>query len=244
MNKELIKKRFGRKLSTYDENARIQKQMAEKLINMIPGNGCCKNILEIGCGTGLLTKLAESRLSFKNYTALDIVSECESFIKEINPEMEFVGEDIEKYVEETNVSYDLIISNASLQWVENIPEIAEKLIEKLEDGGTLLFSIFGCENFREICYIIGKTLPYLSKKELEQKLSKFFPYIEEEIRIMAFSSPLDVLKHIQNTGVNALNQESWTKNDLIRFENEYNSLCANHPTLTYNPIYVKIQKSI
>ena len=36
--------------------------------------------------------------------------------------------------------------------------------------------------------------------------------------------------------------KTWTKKDLISFEKEYNSFCANHPTLTYNPIYVKIQK--
>ena len=34
MNKELIKQRFSRKLNSYNENAHIQKQMAEKLINM------------------------------------------------------------------------------------------------------------------------------------------------------------------------------------------------------------------
>ena len=59
---------------------------------------------------------------------------------------------------------------------------------------------------------------------------------------MAFKTPQEVLKHIQNTGVNALSSEVWTKRDLINFEKEYNGFCANRPTLTYNPIYIKIQK--
>ena len=59
---------------------------------------------------------------------------------------------------------------------------------------------------------------------------------------MAFKTPIEVLKHIQSTGVNAISSETWTKKDLENFENGYNNFCANRPTLTYNPIYVKIQK--
>lgn len=242
MNKELIKQRFSRKLNSYNQNARIQKQMAEKLISMAPFDKENSDILEIGCGTGLLTELAVKNLSCIKYTAMDIVSGCESYIKKINPKIEFVLCDIEEYIKETDKSFDLIISNASLQWIENLPDIIQNLMEKLKPNGILLFSIFGVENFREIYYVLGKTLPYLSKNELEKTLIKYQPVIEEEVRVMAFKSPKDVLKHIQNTGVNAISTEIWTKKDLISFEKEYNVFCAYHPTLTYNPIYIKIQK--
>ena len=239
MNKELIKKRFGRKLSSYNTHARIQKQMAEKLINLVSGEK--ENILEIGCGTGLLTKLVSDKLSFGKYVALDIVSGCGDFINKINKNIEFVNCDIENYINNTE-KYDLIISNASLQWIENLPDFIHKLYSKLKNGGTLLFTTFGTENFREIYYVMGKTLPYYSIKELREKFSELSPTIEEEIRVMAFKTPIEVLKHIQSTGVNAISSETWTKKDLENFENGYNNFCANRPTLTYNPIYVKIQK--
>ena len=241
MNKELIKQRFSRKLGSYDENAKIQKQMAEKVLEFLPSSDYA-SVLEIGCGTGLLTKLAEKRLKYSKYTALDIVSGCEKYIKSINSNIEFVSSDIEEFIEKKDTKYDLIISNASFQWVENLPVFINKLVQRLNPNGNLLFTTFGTENFREIYYVLGKTLPYLSKKELEESLFEHSPVIEEEVRVMAFRTPKDVLKHIQDTGVNALSQETWTKSDLMSFEKGYNSFCANRPTLTYNPIYVMIQK--
>jgi len=244
MNKELIKTRFRRKLSSYNDNARIQKQMAERLIGFIQSTEKQNfgEILEIGCGTGLLTELAVNKFNFSNYTALDIVPECENYIKDIHSKIEFISSDIEEYIETSDKTYDLIISNASLQWVENLPDFIKKLTKKLNPSGKLLFSTFGKENFREIYYVLGKTLNYYSKKELSNIFADYIPIIEEEVRIMAFDNPKDVLKHIQSTGVNAILSESWTKRDLVSFEKEYNAFCFNRPTLTYNPIYVFITK--
>lgn len=244
MNKELIKKRFGRKLKEYNENARIQRRMAEKLISMLSQTQkeSPSDILEIGCGTGLLTEYSVNNLSYKTYTAIDIVPECEEYIKSINNEIDFVSGDIEEYIVSDNKKYDLIISNAALQWIDNLTGFVDKLTDKLKDGGILLFSSFGTENFREIFFVTGKTLSYFSKKEYEEKLEKYKPLIEEEAWVMAFKTPQEVLKHIQSTGVNALSSEAWTKRDLMNFEKEYNGFCANRPTLTYNPLYIKIQK--
>ena len=50
-------------------------------------------------------------------------------------------------------------------------------------------------------------------------------YIYPEIYVMAFDSPKDVLNHLKLTGVNAIENKSWTKKDLINFENGYRNLC-------------------
>ena len=64
--------------------------------------------------------------------------------------------------------------------------------------------------------------------------------IEPERHIMAFDTPKDVLKHLQLTGVNAIESVSWTKKDLLKFENGYKNICSRRPTLTYNPVFIKI----
>lgn len=239
MNKDLIHSRFAKHLKDYKDNAKIQKIMAEKLISFCSQKEY-KNILEIGCGTGFLTEQAVKNLKFENYTAIDIVEDCEPFIKKIDERISFICEDIEKY-NNTLYDQDLIIANASLQWTENFIETVNNLVKHLNKGGELIFSTFGKENFREFFYIMGTSLEYYSETELKQIFSDAIIY-PPEIHIMSFNEPKDVLKHLKLTGVNAIENTVWTKKDLKRFEQEYSSICGNKITLTYNPLYLKFSK--
>ena len=241
MNKELVQNRFSKMLSSYNENAKIQKKMAERLIKFLTGT-TFDNILEIGCGTGFLTGLANEKLCYKNYTALDIASGCEKYITQINPEINFINSDIEKFLLTDKTKYDLILSNAVFQWIEDFKSFIDKLLSRLNSGGILLFSTFGKENFREIYHISQNSLKYYSSSEIKEMFKDFTPVIEEEIHIMAFKTPKDVLRHLQQTGVNAIESKQWTKKNLLEFENNYMNLCSQRPTLTYNPVYVIIRK--
>lgn len=239
MNKDLIQKRFAKNLDTYNDNAKIQKKMAKKLLSFLDKKSY-DDVLEIGCGTGFLTQLINDNIEFKNYTANDIVTTCKNYIKEINPNIDFVPADIEKAVENSNKKYDLIISNATFQWVEDIESFIKLLVSKLNNNGILLFSTFGPENFREVNFVLGKTLDYYSANELQKIVKDYNNVVEQEMHVMAFKTPKDILKHIKSTGVNALERVSWTKTDMQNFEKGYNNFCSGVPTLTYHPIYVKI----
>ena len=239
MNNELIKKRFAKNLQFYNDNAKVQKIMALKLVNMTEKNEF-DTILEVGCGTGLLTELAVNKFKYKDYYANDLLSQCKEYIYKINKDIKFVSSDA--VTTKFDKHYDLIISNAVFQWIDNLDLFIEKLVSNLKPGGILLFSTFGKENFREIYLTTGKTLTYYSKQEMQKILANYQYVIDEDIHITAYKTPVDVLKHIKLTGVNAIETKAWTKNDLYKFENAYRNLCPTAPTLTYNPLYVKIYK--
>ena len=238
MNKDLIHSRFAKHLKDYDKNAKVQKRMAEHLATLCSCKKY-KNILEIGCGTGFLTNEIVKNIEFENYTAIDIVENCESFIKKINSRINFIADDIESF--SLTFAPDLIISNAALQWTDNFEQTVNKLKSILAPQGEFIFSTFGRENFREIFYILGTGLKYYSDTELKGMFPNANIY-PQEIHIMSFKSPKEVLKHLQLTGVNGIENKTWTKKDLKEFENVYSSLCVKVPTLTYNPIYIKITK--
>ena len=242
MNKELIQKRFAKNLATYDENAKIQKVMAEYLIGFLDEKEF-KNVLEIGCGTGMLTGLAFKNLIFENYTANDIVSGCEKYIKKISREIKFVPSDIEDFLKNNNDKYDLIISNAVFQWIEDFENFLKLLISRLNKGGTLIFSTFGNKNFTEIREVLGTSLFYRSIEDYEDMLKNFRHVIKEERHTLNFKSPAEVLRHIKLTGANAICETKWTKSDMLNFESKYNNWCNNAPILTYNPVYIKIYKN-
>ena len=239
MNKELIQKRFAKNLTTYDSNAKVQKLMAERLISLVPEK-FYDSILEIGCGTGFLTKCAIDKLNFQKYIANDIVPECEAYILSLNKDINFVHADIEKILNQQNNKYDLILSNATFQWVESLEPFIKSLMQKLNPNGVLIFSTFGVENFKEIFEVTGKTLPYKQREDYEKMFKNYDFEIDEEIRVLNFKTPKDILKHLKYTGVNAISSESWTKKDLNEFERMYKSICWNFYTLTYHPIYIKL----
>ncbi len=242
MNKELIKKRFAKNLDTYNANAKVQKRMAEYLMRFVD-NRHFETVLEIGCGTGMLTELAFKNLEFSKYIANDIVYNCKNYIQKISPQIEFVHSDIEDFLKADSTKYDLILSNAVFQWIEDFKEFVKLLMTKLNNDGILLFSTFGVRNFQEINQILGKTLVY-HHTDMYKKLLKDYSYIiEEEIYTLGFKTPVDVIKHIKLTGANAVDEIRWTKSDMSRFELKYNELCKNKPVLTYNPVYIKIFKN-
>ena len=58
IDKELVAQRFFRSLDTYEDNAIVQREMADTLIMMLSntGNTSYSNCLEIGAGTGMLSR--------------------------------------------------------------------------------------------------------------------------------------------------------------------------------------------
>ena len=69
--KELIGKRFSRRIASYDEAAVVQRSMAQMLVEQlshIQQSRECGSALELGCGTGVLTRslLSLIRLTLAN----------------------------------------------------------------------------------------------------------------------------------------------------------------------------------
>ena len=236
INPAIIKKQFEKSFGTYNANALVQKIMAQKMISKL-----CEiqhnwdNILELGAGTGLLTDEIKKYLKFKNFYANDLVAKSEIYIKKIIPDVIFYYGNA-KRIKPTK-KMDLIISNAMFQWFKDFDEISILYKNMLNKDGILAFSSFSPENYKEIRDITGISLEYKTTNEIKNIFSKDYDilYYEEFENILKFNSPLEILAHMKNTGVNCLSKNNWTFIDVKEFCEKYSKKYPEN-SLTYSSI--------
>src|SRR5690606_5293290 len=151
---------------------------------------------------------------------------------------EFIAGDAEKIQIPSNL--DAVVSSSTFQWFHDLPSFFVKTYESLQKNGTLAFSTFGPNNFIEVRKITGHGLRYLTLAQLKALLQPYFTieYAQEWTEKIMFDSPMEVLKHIQATGVNSTNNEFFGKEHLQNFVKTYNRMYNENfqVHLTYHPI--------
>ncbi|WP_416872667.1 class I SAM-dependent methyltransferase [Helicobacter ganmani] len=113
--KELIQQGFQRAKLTYAQNANVQQAMQQKLLAILHKH--CKarnlgNILELGCGNGLLAQNLALNFEFESYLAVDLVDFSNDFIKiqkDTSHKIDFLQADFEDLVKIGNKNPDLAI---------------------------------------------------------------------------------------------------------------------------------------
>ena len=249
INKEEVEQRFRRSRVSYNDNARVQKMVVDRMVPMILSSveRVPEKILEIGCGTGLLTSQLQRTFPSDGLYLNDLVEELcyhAATVNHVSMKHCFPG-DVEKLF--LPLSFDLIASASTFQWFTTPEETFKKLSKRLEQRGVLVFSTFGKFNLREIRLTTGGGLDYRSKEELEKMLKPYFEIelIEEEFHMLEFDSPLAVLQHLKKTGVNVSGDPTiWTKGRVDAFIRDYNARFAidGKVVLTYHPLYFVCRK--
>ncbi|MDE3839175.1 malonyl-[acyl-carrier protein] O-methyltransferase BioC [Bacillus methanolicus] len=153
IDKQLLQKRFSANAKTYDQFANVQKKMADRLLKQLVmkrNDSSPLHILEIGCGTGYLTAKLSRHFKNATITAVDLAPGMIEIAKQrISEErIHFLCGDIEEM--ELYDRYDLIISNATFQWLNHFESTLFRLSSILKRDGMILFSTFGCGTFHEL----------------------------------------------------------------------------------------------
>jgi malonyl-CoA O-methyltransferase len=255
IDKELVRERFCRTLRSYGGNAVVQKIMAAELAEMICREEptCAFNrVLEVGSGSGAFMAELLSRCTIKSYYANDLVEESSHCLQKVLDrfpvgEFHFLTGDIECR-DELPSGLDLVASNATLQWLDDLDGFFRTMSDHLNPEGILAFSTFSTSNMQEITSIEDVGLLYHSLGDLEILAARHFDLIvsKEDEQRLEFRSPEAVLHHIRQTGVNGLQRRSWTKSRYQHFVTEYSRLfsCENGVYLTYHPVYCCLKKKL
>lgn len=267
MDKQLIAERFAKARSTYTREARVQQQVAGKMMRILTDvlysaehilpetlSARFRHIVEFGCGTGSYSRILLQTLQPDTLLLNDLCREMEECVGELcstqaiprkegstETEVRFLPGDAESldFPEYT----DLITSCSTLQWFNDPEAFFLRCHHALAKDGILAFSTFGTENMHQIRRLTGHGLDYLPAKRLQQLLAPHFDVLhaEEEIVSLSFTTPQAVLKHLKQTGVTGTEKRIWTRGRLQRFCEEYIRQFTDadgNVTLTYHPIYI------
>jgi len=253
-----VLKHFASAAATYDEHAKIQRVIALDLLrrclvfspppNQGEGQGEVSfptRILDAGCGTGLLTSFLSRTYPDAQITAVDF---SEAMLKVASSQtaanVRFLHADL-RDIEETG--FDLIASNAALQWLPDIDETIHRLHARLATGGVLAISYFGPDTYSELRSALTTAIghpvtlpsdtfaspPQLMSIALGQCVDWSFETNEYTETFPTLRALLANIKATGTRGYGASPRVAWTPGLLRRVEAEYRAITGGEITVTY-----------
>lgn len=164
-NRQSVTDRFSRNATTYDACAKVQSFASKRLIQFLTEQACHPAfgpILEVGCGTGLLSEQILRLFPTQEISFLDI---AETMIDYARAKLEknfdlrsasrnFLIADAETFFDSVDTKqcpakYSLVLSSFTFQWFKDLESTLSKLIKCLDNGGHLFFSTPAAGSFIE-----------------------------------------------------------------------------------------------
>jgi trans-aconitate 2-methyltransferase len=113
-----------------------------------------RSVVDLGCGPGNLTGLLARRWPEADVLGLD--SSPEMIAKAQSPGVRFEVGDLRDWMHRQDSPVDVLVSNATLQWVPGHLELLPRLVERVVPGGWLAFQVPG--NFEEPSHTIRRDI--------------------------------------------------------------------------------------
>jgi len=222
LNKGEIIKNFSQSARDYDKHALLQKALADELFSSVPKLNPQK-ILDIGCGTGYLARRLAGRFPQAEVVGMDIAPGMIKVASQRNrlENLAFVVDDGEE-LSFARHSFDLVVSNASLQWMD-----AEKVFggawKVLRPGGYFVFTTFGPRTLYELRESGFRVNRFKSIGELKNLLGRKFKFnrMESNIATQKFRSVRELVCHLKELGAQSLDRNLKPKQNVLQAFKEY-----------------------
>ena len=98
-----------------------------------------KSIIDIGCGPGNSTQVLVNRWPKARITGLDSSSSMIKKAKQDYPDQEWILSDALTY--DYKIKYDIVFSNAAIQWIPNHEDLLKKFHRMLSNNGLIAVHI-------------------------------------------------------------------------------------------------------
>jgi trans-aconitate 2-methyltransferase len=216
------------------------------LMQLISPNGL-KKAIDIGCGTGEQTHILSEKFSDADFLGIDSSAEMLAQSKSFNNErLSFQQKTVEELYDSTD-KWDLIFSNAALQWSDDHEKLFPKLLSLLSENGQfavqmpvqsenvlnqILFQLASEEPYKTYLQDWNRVSPVLSLDEYAKMMFEYglkdlqisirvYPIIAEDVeKLFQFISGSALIPYIERLEGNTKEQfiEEYKKRIKERFD--------------------------
>ena len=207
----MIEKRFSAAAETYDRHARPQLSLARSVCDVLP-EIYPEQILELGSGTGQLTRLLTDQFPDVLIDAVDLSNKMVEFSRKKFvrfPQINWIQGDAQTYC--GSDPYPLIVSSAALHWTTDLCETFKNIFQCLEPDGFFSLGMMLQGTLKELLTIRSEVAPEKTPDSALPTLDELVGHLhaagfhilrkkvsEEEV---SYSSAVDFLRAIHEQGV-------------------------------------------
>ena len=261
ISKQLIADNFSKSSSEYESVALCQNYAAGRFAGMIADRVENKEselrILEVGCGTGFLTKTLIGLFPHATITVCDIsmkmLETCKHNTSTVRQQhktnIEFVQCDISN--EPINGEYDLVVSGLVFQWLEkDLKHVISKISKQLLPGGNLMFSTLVTGTFKRLRSAFDKCGvsfpgPSLFEREELVELLDESSEVQFEIYKDHYPTVLAFLAQLRSTGAVNATGKSVGPSSLRRVMRQYSEQSVENDVVAeYHLAYCSLEKLV
>lgn len=159
IDKHEVRRAFSRAAHKYDAEAVLQREVCSRMLERLDYiKAQPQRVLDAGCGTGRGTHQLAQRYPAAQVVALDIAlgmlheaREKTSWWRKLfgSNKLGYLCADIESLPLAAN-SVELVWSNLTIQWCNDLPGTFRELHRVLKPDGLLMFSTFGPDTLKEL----------------------------------------------------------------------------------------------
>lgn len=241
MEKYKVRRNFDRAAVTYDAAAVLQQEVATRTLERFDFiKQQPHSILDLGCGTGLLTLGLMQRFAKATISALDLAPGMLSVLKgkiplrrRISNRPKLICADAEQLPIKDN-SYDLVVSGLTLQWCNQPDQVFSEVMRVLKPGGLFMFTTFGPDTLKELRECWSKVDDYshvstfLDMHDLGDALMRHQyaePVMDAERLCLTYKDVRQLLQELKCIGANNVtagcNKKLTAKSRLLALEKAY-----------------------
>lgn len=254
--KQKIAEGFGSVANYYDQHAELQQQIASRLIaslepwiDIIPPGP----IIELGCGTGFVTKGLIDLLPNREIKVTDLSEEMVDVCREKfgnNEQLKFAVQDADKPPFE-EPHYGMTVSSFLAHWLKDPALTFAKWLEATQPGGLLLAAFPGNESFpnwRRYCRELGLPFtgnPWPDVEEMVVKMSVGPAQVDyyEDTVTQTFDSARDFFSHREAIGASTQTAgRSLTADELALLVDHWDSSTEGKVKVNYHIIFLAVKR--